>query len=79
MNFSNRVTLKEEQNLRGNKKYTIIDALRSGVRFKTSALERITDEYNQIKTSYEKEQDKVVAEIIGIASKYISEITYCIN
>nr|XP_026489789.1 DNA mismatch repair protein Msh2 [Vanessa tameamea] len=68
--FNFRVTLKEEHGLRGNKKYTIIDAVKSGVRFKNSALESITEEYLQTKSAYEKEQDKVVTEIIGIASGY---------
>ncbi|XP_047531319.1 DNA mismatch repair protein Msh2 [Vanessa atalanta] len=68
--FNFRVTLKEEHGLRGNKKYTIIDAVKSGVRFKNNALESITEEYLQTKSAYEKEQDKVVSEIIGIASGY---------
>ncbi|XP_047525278.1 DNA mismatch repair protein Msh2 [Pieris napi] len=68
--FYFRVTLKEEQALRGNKKYTIIDAVKGGVRFKTNALEAITEDYVQSKINYEKEQDKTVAEIIGIAAGY---------
>ncbi|XP_039754899.1 DNA mismatch repair protein Msh2 [Pararge aegeria] len=76
--FYFRVTMKEEQSLRGNKKYTIIDAVKGGVRFKTSALESITDDYLQTKSSYEKEQDKVVTEIIGIASGY-SECLFCLS
>lgn len=62
-----RVTMKEEQTLRGNKKYTIIDAVKGGVRFKTNALASLTDDYVTTKGTYEKEQDKVVAEIVGIA------------
>ncbi|CAH0399806.1 unnamed protein product [Chilo suppressalis] len=73
-----RVTLKEEQALRGNKKYTIIDAVKGGVRFKTSKLEDITEEYTQTKSSYEKEQDKVVTEIVGIAAGY-SECLFCLS
>lgn len=61
--------MKEEQTLRGNKKYTIIDAVKGGVRFKTNNLENISEEYVHAKSSYEKEQDKVVAEIVGIAGK----------
>ncbi|XP_049872415.1 DNA mismatch repair protein Msh2 isoform X3 [Pectinophora gossypiella] len=76
--FYFRVTMKEEQSLRGNKKYTIIDAVKGGVRFKTNALENITDEYLQTKASYEKEQDKVVAEIVGIAAGY-SECLFCLS
>ncbi|XP_075975314.1 DNA mismatch repair protein spel1 [Anticarsia gemmatalis] len=76
--FYFRVTMKEEQSLRGNKKYTIIDAVKGGVRFKTSALDDITDEYTSTKATYEKEQDKVVAEIVGIAAGY-SECLFCLS
>lgn len=76
--FCFRVTLKEEQSLRGNKKYTIIDAVKAGVRFKTKVLENITDEYTTNKSMYEKEQDKVVAEIVGIAAGY-SECLFCLS
>lgn len=74
--------MKEEQSLRGNKKYTIIDAVKGGVRFKNSALENITEEYTSTKTTYEKEQDIVVAEIVGIAGKdnkyyLIMHIIFC--
>ncbi|KAJ2951082.1 hypothetical protein O0L34_g5462 [Tuta absoluta] len=73
-----RVTLKEEQALRGNKRYTIIDAIKGGVRFKTDALENITTEYMDLKSAYEKEQDKVVAEIVSIAAGY-SEVLFCLS
>ncbi|XP_063826756.1 DNA mismatch repair protein Msh2 isoform X2 [Ostrinia nubilalis] len=76
--FCFRVTLKEEQTLRGNKKYTIIDAVKGGVRFKTNNLENISEEYVHTKSSYEKEQDKVVAEIVGIAAGY-SECLFCLS
>ncbi|CAH2084761.1 unnamed protein product [Euphydryas editha] len=76
--FNFRVTLKDEQSIRGNKKYVIIDAVKGGARFKTNALESITDDYLQTKTAYEKEQDKVVAEIIGIAAGY-SECLSCLS
>nr|XP_049703684.1 DNA mismatch repair protein Msh2 [Helicoverpa armigera] len=76
--FCLRVTKREEQTLRGNKKYTIIDAVKGGVRFKTKALENITEEYTTIKSNYEREQDKVVAEIVGIAAGY-SECLFCLS
>ncbi|XP_068633954.1 DNA mismatch repair protein Msh2 [Battus philenor] len=68
--FYFRITNKEEQLIRGNKKYTIIDTVKGGVRFKTSTLESITDDYLQTKKSYENEQNKVVTEIINIATGY---------
>ncbi|XP_060801503.1 DNA mismatch repair protein Msh2 [Amyelois transitella] len=76
--FYFRVTMKDEQNLRGNKKYTIIDAVKGGVRFKTNALENITEDYVNAKSTYEKEQDKVVAEIVSIAAGY-SECLSCLS
>ncbi|CAG5028212.1 unnamed protein product [Parnassius apollo] len=68
--FYFRITIKEEQTIRGNKKYTIIDTAKGGVRFKTNALDCVTEEYVQTKEAYEKEQDKVVSEIINIATGY---------
>ncbi|XP_059057224.1 DNA mismatch repair protein Msh2 [Achroia grisella] len=76
--FCFRVTLKEEQNLRGNKKYTIVDAIKGGVRFKSHALSSISEEYSQAKSIYEKEQDKVVSEIVAIAAGY-SECLFCLS
>ncbi|CAH2047203.1 unnamed protein product, partial [Iphiclides podalirius] len=68
--FYFRITIKEEQAIRGNKKYTIIDTVKGGVRFKNSALDSLTEDYVQTKEAYEKEQDKVVSEIINIATGY---------
>ncbi|CAG9133267.1 unnamed protein product [Plutella xylostella] len=76
--FCFRVTLKEEQGLRGKKKYTILDAVKSGVRFKTSTLDELNDDYNQAKTTYETEQAKVVTEIVSIAAGY-SECLFCLS
>lgn len=76
--FCFKITLKEERNLRGDKKYKIIDAVKSGVRFRTNTLESINEEYTQAKTDYEKEQDKVVKEIVSIAGGY-SECLFCLS
>lgn len=76
--FCFRVTRKEEQALRGDKKYTIIDAVKGGVRFKTSDLESLAEEYTRTKSIYEKEQDKVVTEIVDIAAGY-SECLFSVS
>ncbi|GBP45950.1 DNA mismatch repair protein Msh2 [Eumeta japonica] len=76
--FFFRITMKEEQSLRGNKKFTIIDAVKGGVRFQNNALVSTNDEYLQCKTTYEKEQDKVVAEIVSVAAGY-SECLFCLS
>lgn len=49
--------------------------MKGGVRFKTNALDYINEEYVQTKKTYEKEQDNVVAEIVGIAGKQYNWIT----
>nr|XP_032516742.1 DNA mismatch repair protein Msh2 [Danaus plexippus plexippus] len=64
--------------LKKDLKYTIVDAIKGGVRFRNSCLGDITENYLQAKAAYEKEQDKVVAEIINIASTY-SECLYCLS
>lgn len=52
--------------------------MKGGVRFKTNALDNINEEYVETKKTYEKEQDKVVAEIVGIAGK-LESLQYCTN
>lgn len=49
------------------------------MRFKNSALDSITEDYVQTKETYEKEQDKVVSEIINIASKLFNNIELLLN
>lgn len=63
-----RITNKEEHAIRGSKKFSIIDAVKGGVRFTSAALQALSQDYLDTKQTYEKEQDKVVAEIVNIAS-----------
>lgn len=66
-----RVTLAEEQALRQNKQYRIIDAVKGGVRFTHDKLEKLNETYTNIKQSYELQQKSLVEEIINVAGKCI--------
>ncbi|KAB0801844.1 hypothetical protein PPYR_04030 [Photinus pyralis] len=65
-----RVTLKEEQALRKNKNFIIIDAIKGGVRFSNNALKQLNSDYMELNTNYEKEQKSVVKEILEVAAGY---------
>ncbi|KAK5650302.1 hypothetical protein RI129_001331 [Pyrocoelia pectoralis] len=65
-----RVTLKEEQALRKNKNFFIIDAIKGGVRFSNNALKQLNSDYMEINTNYEEEQKSVVKEIYEVAAGY---------
>lgn len=69
-----RVTMKEEADLRSKKDIIIIDALKSGVRFRNSKLEEINNLYSEFKEQYEKKQLKIVNEILDVASGYADTI-----
>lgn len=64
-----RVTLTEEQALRQNKQYRIIDAIKGGVRFTNDKLERLNETYTNIKQSYQIQQKSLVEEIFNVAGK----------
>ncbi|XP_045467664.1 DNA mismatch repair protein Msh2 isoform X2 [Harmonia axyridis] len=65
-----RVTLKEEHVLRGNKQYSIIDAIKGGVRFTNDKLSEINEDYRGLKENYEQVQKAVVEQILDIAAGY---------
>ncbi|XP_076658764.1 DNA mismatch repair protein spel1 isoform X1 [Halictus rubicundus] len=65
-----RITLKEEKILRNKKQYTILDSNKAGVRFRSSRLSDLNDDYIASRDKYTVEQKKVVAEIIEIAAGY---------
>lgn len=64
-----RLTLKEEATIRKRKEYQVLDAIKGGVRFTTDRLSSLNDDYKQAKTTYEEQQETIVAEIVRIASK----------
>ncbi|GAB6032645.1 MutS-like protein [Chamberlinius hualienensis] len=65
-----RVTLKEEKSLRGNPKYKIIDATKTGVRFQNADLKHLNEEYMTTKQEYEEQQKAVVTEVLKVAAGY---------
>lgn len=66
-----RMTLKEEHALLGNKQYTIIDAVKGGVRFTNDKLTEINEDYRGLKESYEQQQRAVVEQILDIAGNIL--------
>ncbi|KAJ8919097.1 hypothetical protein NQ315_012082 [Exocentrus adspersus] len=69
-----RVTLKEEQALRRSKNYTIIDAIKGGVRFTNDKLTDLNRDYEIIKDEYMDRQKTVVAEIFEVAAGYAESL-----
>lgn len=70
-----RVTLKDEEGLRANKKYKKIDALKSGCRFTNDELENLNEDFLQSKQEYEEQQESIVEEVIKVASGYLGTFT----
>lgn len=70
-----RVTLREEPILRDKKEYTIIGAVKGGVRFMTVKMESINEEYSDLKTQYEETQQNIVNEILLIAAGYANTLS----
>lgn len=66
-----RITLKEEKILRNNKRYTILDFNKTGVRFRNSKLNELNDDFIVARNKYLERQKDVIAEIIGIAGLYL--------
>lgn len=65
-----RLTMKEEKSVRNDRSYTIIEANKSGVKFRNNKLEQLNDEHSDLSLKYEKQQSAIVSEMIGIASGY---------
>lgn len=69
-----RVTLKEEVKLRNNKKYDLFESHKSGVKFRSSKMTELNDDYLATREKYEQEQKSVVSEILQIAAGYCTPI-----
>lgn len=70
-----RVTLKDECNLRNNKKYRTIDALKGGVRFTNETLDRLNSDYTEAREKYEVQQENIVSGVIKTALGYLGSFT----
>ncbi|CRK92120.1 CLUMA_CG005717, isoform A [Clunio marinus] len=68
--FHFRTTRKEDQKLRQQKMFKIIDTARGGIRFTTSTLENFNSDFSELKESYEEQQKDIVQEIVRVASGY---------
>ena len=62
-----RVTLKDERVLRKHKNLIILDSAKSGLKFRTPALERLNSEYQGHHKAYMGHQEIVMKEILEIA------------
>lgn len=69
-----RVTLKEEKVIRNNKRYIQLDANKAGIRFQSTELSHLNDEYKEIKEEYSRHQQSVVEEVISVAAGYCSTL-----
>jgi len=70
-----RVTLKEEKSVRGNKNYTIIEANKSGIKFRNGKLEQLNETFADLSSKYEEQQKSIVAEMVSISSGYGEPMT----
>jgi DNA mismatch repair protein MSH2 len=74
-----RITLKEEGKIRKNKKYTVLDSVKGGVRFVTEKLSDLNEDYAKVREEYEEKQKTIVEEIVRISRGYMSPWTILNN
>lgn len=65
-----RLTMKEEKSVRNDRAYTVIEANKSGVKFRNGKLEQLNEEHTETSRRYESQQAAIVSEMLGIASGY---------
>uniref|UniRef100_A0A146KK08 DNA mismatch repair protein MSH2 n=2 Tax=Lygus hesperus TaxID=30085 RepID=A0A146KK08_LYGHE len=76
-----RVTLKEEKTIRNNKNYPQIDTNKAGVRFRSTKLLDMNEDYLATMEQYSEHQQSIVNEVISIAAGYsgtLQHISYII-
>ncbi|CAG0895323.1 unnamed protein product [Cyprideis torosa] len=75
----------EEKAIRNNKRYSMLDATKGGVRFHSAHMKMFNDEFQEAKAKFEEAQKGVVKEIIEIAAGYseplsrISSVFSCLD
>jgi hypothetical protein len=61
--------LQDAKSLEGNKKYTELGMVKSGVYFTTKALRLLAEDHKDCTEKYEKAQRNLVREVVNIACK----------
>lgn len=64
------VIFQSEKCLRSHKRYRILEAHKDGVRFNTSAVEGLNEEYLSLRREYTSTQTSLVTQVLRIASSY---------
>lgn len=75
LGFYFRTTKREDQTIRKNKAFKIIDTARGGLRFTIDSLKSYNEEYSVLKEDYEEKQKDIVLEICRIVSGYSAPLT----
>jgi len=65
-----RLTMKDEKSVRNNRAFMVIEANKSGIKFRNDKLDQLNDEFQDISQRYESQQSAIVKEMIGIAAGY---------
>lgn len=55
--------------MRNNKLYHTLETNKAGIKFRSSALASLNEEYQECKTGFAEQQRTVVAEIVNIAGE----------
>jgi len=71
-----RLTMKEEKIVRGNKNFHVIEANKSGIKFRNSRLEQLNDSFSDVTKKYEEQQKSIVGEMITISSGYTDPMAH---
>lgn len=70
-----RIALRDDECLRRNNKYRILDAIKGGVRFTSDKLSALNDDFMRFKEEYEEQQKSIVDEVIRVALGYLGSFT----
>lgn len=64
------LSLQHEKEIRGQKRFTVLETRNDGVKFTTSSLQGISEEYRCLKEQYSSAQASVAEEVLSIAAGY---------
>ena len=65
-----RLTMKEEKAVRNDRSMIILESNKSGVKFRNKKLDHLNDDHGALYERYEKQQEAIVSEMLGIAAGY---------